>query len=122
MTHYYEGWHFSPALVSGDLIWCSGIIGIGADSRPSPDPRIQFTWAFERLQLVLSHANASLDDIVEMTSYHIGLLEHMPTFRQVKDQFISAPYPAWSAIGISELALPGALAEIRAVARKPAAE
>jgi enamine deaminase RidA (YjgF/YER057c/UK114 family) len=39
----------------------------------------------------------------------------------VKDSFLPSPYPAWTAVGISELAVPGALVEIRAVARLDAA-
>jgi enamine deaminase RidA (YjgF/YER057c/UK114 family) len=34
----------------------------------------------------------------------------------VKDRHIVAPYPAWSAIGVSELIAEGALVEIRAIA------
>jgi hypothetical protein len=42
---------------------------------------------------------------------------------RAKDAVMSAPYSAWTAIGVSELAFPGALVEIRATAqlRKPAA-
>ena len=34
-----------------------------------------------------------------------------------KDRYIHQPYPAWTAIGISELAIPGGLVEIRVSAR-----
>ena len=38
-------------------------------------------------------------------------------FAEVKARFLaSAPYPAWSAIGVHELALPGLLVEIKATA------
>jgi enamine deaminase RidA (YjgF/YER057c/UK114 family) len=36
---------------------------------------------------------------------------------KVKDRYLSAPYPAWTAIGISELAIPGGLVEIKVIAR-----
>jgi enamine deaminase RidA (YjgF/YER057c/UK114 family) len=35
---------------------------------------------------------------------------------KVRDEFISAPWPAWTAIGVSELAVPGARVEVRVVA------
>jgi enamine deaminase RidA (YjgF/YER057c/UK114 family) len=34
----------------------------------------------------------------------------------VKDRHIFAPYPAWSAMGVSELITEGALVEIRVIA------
>ena len=39
------------------------------------------------------------------------------TSMKVKDRFIKDPFPAWTAIGTTELALPGALVEIRVTAR-----
>ena len=38
------------------------------------------------------------------------------TFMKIKDEYVAAPYPAWTAIGCTQLALPGALVEIRAQA------
>jgi enamine deaminase RidA (YjgF/YER057c/UK114 family) len=42
----------------------------------------------------------------------------LSTFIKVKDEFFAAPYPAWTAVGVSELITDGALAEIRAIARR----
>ena len=39
-----------------------------------------------------------------------------PSGLKVKDEFVSEPWPAWTAIGITELAVPGARVEIRATA------
>jgi enamine deaminase RidA (YjgF/YER057c/UK114 family) len=36
----------------------------------------------------------------------------------VKDEFISPPYPAWTAIGVSELITEGVLIEIRVIAKR----
>jgi len=55
-----------------------------------------------------------------MTSYHVGLREHLAQFIAVKDRHIAEPYPAWSAIGVSELITDGALVEIRASRSIPA--
>ena len=69
---------------------------------------------------MLAHAGASFDDVVELTTYHVGLADHIERFRRVKDDFVGEPYPAWTAIGISALVVPGALVEIRATARRRA--
>lgn len=68
--------------------------------------------------MTLSEANLDFSDVVELTTYHVGLKEGLDAFKVVKDEFIIEPYPAWTAIGVSELAVEGALIEIRATANK----
>jgi len=34
-----------------------------------------------------------------------------------KDEFVHAPYPTWTAVGVTELARPGALIEVKVTAR-----
>jgi enamine deaminase RidA (YjgF/YER057c/UK114 family) len=53
-----------------------------------------------------------------MTTYHVGLRQHLEAFTKVKDEFIGQPYPAWSAIGVSELITEGTLIEIRVIAKR----
>ena len=117
MEQYYEQFHFAPAVKDGDRLYCSGVIGVGADGKPPADPETQFTQAFEMLQSVLTTAGVSFKEVSEMTTFHVGLQTHLPTFMRVKDRYMQAPYPAWTAIGISELALLGGLVEIKVIAR-----
>lgn len=42
----------------------------------------------------------------------------MPAFREVKNRVFPRGTCAWTAVGVSELALPGLLAEIKCVAVK----
>jgi enamine deaminase RidA (YjgF/YER057c/UK114 family) len=53
-----------------------------------------------------------------MTTYHVGLRRHLNAFVKVKDEFISEPYPAWTAIGVTELITEGTFLEIRAIAKR----
>ena len=142
----YDNWHFAPAVVTNGLIFCSGIIGTSPDGEPPHDdglagarattaeeandlaalmavrdPEAQFATAFRALRAVLREAGADLADLVEITTYHVDIARHMESFTRVKDRFILAPYPAWTAIGVSELIVPGGLMEIRAVAKAPVA-
>ena len=66
---------------------------------------------------VLSAGGASFADVTEMTTFHVGLQAHLAAFMAVKDRYMHEPYPAWTAIGITELAIPGGLVEIRVTAR-----
>jgi enamine deaminase RidA (YjgF/YER057c/UK114 family) len=54
-----------------------------------------------------------------MTTYHVDLRKHLSVFIKVKDEYIIAPYPAWTAIGVNELITEGTLLEIRIIARRP---
>ena len=38
-------------------------------------------------------------------------------FMKVKDEFVRTPYPAWTAVGVTELARPNALIEVKVTAR-----
>ncbi len=117
MKAYYDQWHFSPAVIDGKHLRCSGMIGLGDDGKAIADPEAQFDRAFENVKTVLEAAGASLADIVEMTTFHVGLQQHMAAFMKAKDKHIAEPYPAWTAIGTPELAVPGGLVEIRVTAR-----
>jgi enamine deaminase RidA (YjgF/YER057c/UK114 family) len=114
----YERFHFAPAVKDGDRLYCSGVIGTGPDGKASPDPETQFTQAFETLSSVLACAGAAFSDVVEMTTFHVGLQKNLATFMKVKDRYVMAPYPAWTAIGVSELAIPGGLVEVKVIARR----
>ena len=118
MKPMYDAYHFAPAVIDGDYLRCSGMIGLRPDFSVPEDPAAQFTLAFENLQGLLAEAGLSFASVTDMTTYHVGLRAHMSTFLAVKDQFMPAPHAAWTAIGVSELAVPGALVEIQITARR----
>ena len=118
MQTFYDGYHFAPAVQDGKHLRCSGVIGINMkDGSVSSDPETQFARAFDNLAEVLSEGGTSFAAITEMTTFHVGLQQHLQTFMKVKDRYLKEPYPAWTAIGITELAIPGGLVEIRVTAR-----
>lgn len=117
MQPMHDTYHFAPAVIDGDHLRCSGMIGLRPDLTVSENLTEQFTQAFENLRDLLGEVGLGFADVTEMTTYHVGLAGHIEEFCAVKDAFISAPYPAWTAVGISELASPGAAVEIRITAR-----
>lgn len=114
--HTYDNFHFAPAVASGGLLVCSGQIGAGADGKVPEDAAEEFRNAWQAIGRVLAAAGLGYEDIVELTSYHVDLPAHMRAFMAVKDEFLAAPWPAWTAIGITSLAVRGARAEIRVIA------
>jgi enamine deaminase RidA (YjgF/YER057c/UK114 family) len=119
MASFEDDWHFSHAVRLGELLLLSGVTGTRTDGTVASDPAEQFEQAFEHLGLYLRAAGAGFGDIAELTSYHVGLREHLDAFTAVKDRYLHRPFPAWSAIGVAELITPGALVEVRVVARAP---
>jgi enamine deaminase RidA (YjgF/YER057c/UK114 family) len=53
-----------------------------------------------------------------MTTYHVDLRKHLAVFMKVKDEYVRAPYPAWTAIGVSALVTEGTIIEIRVIAHR----
>ena len=119
LARFEHDWHFSHAVRLDGVLFLSGVTGTDEDGSVPTDPSEQFERAFLHLRLYLEAAHASLRDIVEMTTYHVSLREHLDAFAAVKDRHIQRPFPAWSAIGVSELITPGALVELRVIARAP---
>lgn len=115
----YNNFHFADAVESNGHLLCSGIIGTNEQGRPPEDLTEEFRAAWRGVVDVLEAAGAGVSDIVEYTTYHVGLQSHMQDFMAVRDEFLSEPWPAWTAIGITELAVPGAHVEIRVTVRMP---
>jgi enamine deaminase RidA (YjgF/YER057c/UK114 family) len=113
----YDNFHFSEATRSNGFLLCSGIIGTGDKGKVPDDIKEEFRNAWTGIGKLLASCDLGFADIVEYTSYHVGLQATMGDFMAVRDEFLSEPWPAWTAIGITELAVPGAHAEIRITAR-----
>jgi len=115
----YDNFHFSEAVCSDGYLFCSGIIGTGAGGKVPEDLKEEFRNAWTGVVALLKEAGSDTNQIVEYTSYHVGLQAGMADFMVVRDEFLNEPWPAWTAIGITELAVPGAHVEIRVTAKMP---
>lgn len=113
----YDTWHFAQAVRSGGLLLCAGQIGTEADLSVPAEFLDEARNAWAAVGRVLGSAGLGFEEIVEYTSYHVGLQASLPHFMQARDEVLAEPWPAWTAIGVSELAVPGARLEIRVTAR-----
>lgn len=112
----YERAHFSQANRVGDTIWVSGQVGADERFQPADGMTAQARLAFEGVKRVLEAAGASLADVVELTTFHTDLRGEMGEFSRVKDSYFPDNYPAWTAVGVTQLAVEGLKVEVRAVA------
>lgn len=122
MLHLVERFNYAPAVKVGNLIYCAGQVGRDANMNVI-DSSLEdhFVAAWENLGTVLRAAGSDFEHIVEMTTFHVGLQDHLELFLQVRERYIPrGPVPhAWSAIGVSELTFPGQLVELKAIAYVP---
>ncbi|WP_226803962.1 RidA family protein [Amylibacter sp. SFDW26] len=107
----------SPGLQSGNHIFFTGFTGANANGDLPSDPEAQMRNAFEKVGLVLKEANLDFGALVEMTTYHIGLRDHLEVFKSIRSEYVQEPYPAWTAIEVSGFVREGAIIEIRVIAR-----
>lgn len=112
---------YSPGLRVGDTIHVSGTIGRPSGGGHLPaDIAEQFRQLYRNIAAVLGEAEATWADVIEMTSYHVGLREHIETLFAVHREFVNEPYPAWTAVGVTELLSEDAVLEIAVTAvRRP---
>jgi enamine deaminase RidA (YjgF/YER057c/UK114 family) len=114
----YDAHRYSAALRSGDLLFVSGQVGSRTDGSPEPDYRTQARLAFANLKAVLAAAGCRLTDIVDVTSFHTDPQAQLGAFLAVKDEvFPQAPFPNWTAVGVTWLA--GFDVEVKVIARIP---
>ncbi len=105
------------------LIFIAGQLGLDLDNKLVGLPgdfRAQCAKAFENLGYALASMGATFNDVVKINNYLVDM-SHIPIFREVRDAFLNtkAP-PASTTVAISQLARPGALFEIEAIAVLPA--
>lgn len=117
-ARHYDQMHFSSATRVGDMIWVSGQVGFDvATGQPGQGMAEQARLAFQNLKGALEEADATMADIVEIMTFHTDLRgPDIREFVKVKDEFLPDRYPSWTAVGVTQLADPAFLVEVRAIA------
>jgi len=114
----YQTHRYSAAIRTGDLLFVSGQVGSRSDGSPEPDFEAQIRQAFANLKATLAAGGCTLDDIVDLTTFHTDPEKQFETVMRVRSEvFPAAPYPNWTAVGVTWLA--GFDFEIKVIARIP---
>ena len=117
MQDLLRDWHMSPGIVSGDHVFLTGFNGCPVDGPPPPSAKAQFRIAFDTVAEVLAAGGLGWGDVVDMTSFHIGLRDHLEAFKALRAEYVRAPYPAWTAIEVAGFATDDVVIELKVVAR-----
>ena len=105
---------YSQAIRAGATVYLSGQIGLDpATMQVVEGIDAQIHCVFRNLQAVATAAGASLDDAVKLTVF-LTDLAHFARLNEIMAQYLKPPFPARSAVGVSQLPR-GALVEIEAI-------
>jgi enamine deaminase RidA (YjgF/YER057c/UK114 family) len=119
LADFYEQTGVPGAIRRGDHVWVTGQTGLLADGTLPSSSTEQIRQAFRLVGECLAAAGAGWSDVVEMTTYVVGLRTHGDEMVEIASEFLSTPFPAWTAIGVTELWEEGAIFELRCTAVTP---
>ena len=113
---FQEDWGYADAVVSGDMVYLSGVVAGVAPGET--DLKLAYDRAFRQMGKILERSGVSWDDVLDITSFHTDLTTQMPAIVAVKKNYMAGPPPAWTAIQVSRLIPDAGITEIKLVARK----
>ncbi|MEP3421556.1 MAG: Rid family hydrolase [Erythrobacter sp.] len=117
---FMEQFGFSEAVIHGDTVYLSGVIAGPATADMTQEEAFEVT--FEYIAGVLERAGSSWDDVIDITTYHVDIDASLLPLAVVKSRYVTAPFPAWTAIDVDRLFAPDGVVEIKVTARVTPAE
>lgn len=105
---------YSPAILAegGRLLFISG----QGPRDMEADVETQIRQTFEQIRELVDTAGGSMRHVVMIRAYFLNMTRDLAAFRSVRQEFLVEPFPAATAVGVTELAVPGLQVEIEAVA------
>ena len=106
----------SPVVVSGDLVYTAGQVGMDETGKPvSEDVGEQTHQTLRNLGKCLEAAGCSYADVIKVNAYLADLAD-VAVYNEIYQEYFRPPYPARSTV---QAGLIGYKVEIEAVARRP---
>ena len=114
----YDQFQFSPAVRAGAFVYISGVVGADERGKAFPSAVDEYHVTFRTIGRLIAVEGATMADIVAIDSFHVtkDLIADLRVFNEVRALYMQAPHPAWTAIGVAALGIPGARAEVRVTA------
>src|SRR2546430_14062350 len=113
---------FIPRCLTGPgrTVYFAGQLGIDKSGKMGANAREQMEIAFENVKAALASVDASFENVVKLNNYIIDIGTNIAHYREVRDKYVNtAAPPASTTIGVPQLARPGALFEVEAIAVLP---
>ena len=113
---FYDATGIPAATRIGRTVRLSGHTGPRPDGSFPTEPTEQLRQTFENVADTLAAAGCTWADVEEITTFHVGLRDQGDLVLTIAAEFMSEPFPAWTALGVTELYEPEAIFELRVVA------
>ncbi|EMH21752.1 RidA family protein [Helicobacter pylori] len=109
---------YSQAIVTNDLVFVSGQLGIDATTGEfkGADIHSQTTQSMENIKAILKEANLGMDSVVK-TTILLKSLDDFAVVNEIYGSYFTEPYPARATFQVAKLPK-DALVEIEAIAIK----
>jgi enamine deaminase RidA (YjgF/YER057c/UK114 family) len=110
-----EDWGYADAVLTGDTAYLSGVIAMMQAGEGTPEAA--YTRVFDKIGDRLGQIGCTWDDVVEMTTFHTDLVAQLPFMKAAMRKYVRPPFVAWTAVGVTQLAVPEGVTEIKVIAR-----
>lgn len=127
----YDEIRFAPARRAGDFLYVSGLViaPYGSEGRDVESFKAHTRRAFRFLDATLKAEGLTFADVVMLNTFHDwdtpGFQgtrdQQFEAFNAVKDEFMPPPYPAWTAVGTTELLGENGVVEMQMIVYAPRA-
>lgn len=125
----YDELKYAPARRAGDFLYISGVIAgpRGAAERDAAAFTEQSRRAFRVIEATLKAEGLTFADVVMINTFHVwdgpgfkgSRDDQFAAFAKAKDEFMTAPHPAWTAVGTTGLLADDGVVEIQMIAYAP---
>ena len=123
----HDRWRYAAVRRIGDTLYVSGVVVFRAPGEGNDVAAFkkQVHRGLERLRKNLEAAGSDFQHVVMINSFHVwdsphfaGTRdEHFQAFEDVIGEFMTAPYPAWTAVGTTGLLIDSGLVEVQLIAK-----
>jgi enamine deaminase RidA (YjgF/YER057c/UK114 family) len=104
----------------GRTVYFAGQLGIDKSGRMGANAREQMEIAFENVKAALASVGAGFEHVVKLNNYVVDIGANLAHYREVRDKYVNTVSPpASTTVGVPQLARPGALFEVEAIAILP---
>jgi enamine deaminase RidA (YjgF/YER057c/UK114 family) len=112
--------HIVEVTGPGRIVYFAGQLGIDKSGRMGANAREQMEIAFENVKAALASVGAGFEHVVKLNNYVVDIGANLAHYREVRDKYVNTVSPpASTTVGVPQLARPGALFEVEAIAILP---
>ena len=98
--------HTGSAKKAGNWLLLTGHTGDTPDGEYSNDVRTSYARHSATWRQRCTRPVPAGPDVVALNSYHVGLRAQADALLEIAAEFLAEPYPAWTAVGVTELIAP----------------